>query len=476
MNDVTARFAHYAARTSADWPDEALRRAANAVLDTVACALAGSGDEAPRGVARALAGWADGGRSSLIGRPGTLPAPLAAMVNGAAAHALDYDDVLEPAASHVSAVLVPALLALGEERGTTGRAILDAYLVGFEIQACLGEAMNMAHYSRGWHTTLTLGAPAAAAACGRLIGLDEARMANAISLATSLAGGSKRQFGTMMKPIHAGLGAQAGVMAATLAQAGITAAAEAFAGPWSFEDMYGGAGAPGFARVLENLGRRIAMIDYGTCVKAYPCCASTHRSIDAVLSLQREYGFGADEVLGVETRVSEVALRNLMYTAPENEMQARFSMNHCLALVIANAAVRIEDFSLAALARPELRRLWPRVTMTLDPELPGSMAAEPGRERQTATVRLSDGRTLSKTVVLPKGHGKAPLTDAELVPKFNDCAARALSADARSSALAALANFASLPRVADLTRYLNVNQGVSDVDRIARQAETEHPR
>ena len=467
MSNVTSRFARYAAEAPAAWPDEALRRAANAVLDTVACALAGAQDEAPRGVARAVAEWTGGGRSTVIGRSGTFAAPWAAMVNGTAAHALDYDDVLEPALAHVSAVLVPALLALGEERGATGRALLDAYLVGFEIQACLGEAMNLPHYSRGWHTTLSLGAPAAAAACGRLIGLDAQRMAAAISLATSFASGSKRQFGTMMKPVHAGLGAKAGVMAAALAQAGITAAADVFTGPWSFDDMFGGAGAPGFDGVMMRLGNRVAMIEYGAWVKPYPCCASTHRSIDAVLSLQREYGFGVEEVVGVESRVSEVALRNLMYSAPENEMQARFSMNHCLALALADAAVRLDGFSPAALARADLRRLWPRVRMVLDPELPGSMAAEPGKDRQTATIRLADGRVLSRTVVFPKGHGKAPLADSDLLAKFSDCAARTLAPGARASALAALANLASLSRIADLTRHLHFNGEDSHVNRIA---------
>jgi 2-methylcitrate dehydratase PrpD len=328
--------------------------------------------------------------------------------------------------------------------------------------------MNMAHYSRGWHTTLSLGAPAAAAACGRLLGLNEERMAAAISLSTSLAGGSKRQFGTMMKPVHAGLAAKAGVLAAALAQAGITAADEAFTGPWSFEDMFGGTGAPGFEGVADRLGQRIAMLDYGAWVKPYPCCASTHRSIDAVLALQREHGFGAADIVSVETQVSEVAQRNLMYTAPENEMQARFSMNHCLALAIADSAVRLDGFSLAALARAELRRLWTRIGMTPDPDLPGTMAAEPGKERQSVTLRLTDGRMLAATVVFPKGHGRSPLSESELVAKFRDCATRKLPPAALSSALDALAHLASLPRVTDLTRHLHANEGDLHVDSTAR--------
>lgn len=187
------------------WSENALRRAEAAFVDTVACMLVGADDVAARRVRAATAPWGMGvGAATIFGTPERQAAPWAALANGTAAHALDYDDVLEIANAHVSAVLVPAILALGEERQASGEACLDALIVGVEIMARLGEAMNMTHYFLGWHTTLTLGSIAAAASAARLLELDAARASAAISAATSMASGSKRQFGTMTKPVHAG--------------------------------------------------------------------------------------------------------------------------------------------------------------------------------------------------------------------------------------------------------------------------------
>jgi 2-methylcitrate dehydratase PrpD len=155
----------------------------------------------------------DGGDAcTVVGCAARASATNAALANGTAAHALDYDDVLDPSMSHPSAALVPALVALAEATGAGAPAVIDAYLVGFEVTARLGKAMNLEHYRRGWHTTLSLGSPGVAAACGRLLGLDARRMAMALSLSTSMAGGSKRQFGSMAKPLHAGLAAKNGIL------------------------------------------------------------------------------------------------------------------------------------------------------------------------------------------------------------------------------------------------------------------------
>ncbi|MYE59081.1 MAG: MmgE/PrpD family protein, partial [Alphaproteobacteria bacterium] len=201
---ATLRLGAWVAGAPRTWSGEAARRAGSAFVDTAACMLAGAGDDAPRAAHAGVARWGAGG-ATVAGTPHRLAAPWAALVNGTAAHALDYDDVLEISNAHVSAVLVPALLALGEEREADGAACVDAFIVGVEIMARLGEALNMTHYFKGWHTTSTLGAPAAAAACARLLRLDAGTAAHALSLATSLASGAKRQFGTMAKPLHAGL-------------------------------------------------------------------------------------------------------------------------------------------------------------------------------------------------------------------------------------------------------------------------------
>jgi 2-methylcitrate dehydratase PrpD len=433
MNGPTALLARHAAGRPDDWDAAARHGAVRAVVDTLACIAAGRTDDAARRVAATLAPWRARGRSiEAVGGTRTA-APWAALVNGTAAHALDYDDVLEPAAAHASAVLVPALLALGEERRLPGARLVDALLLGFDVLAALARGVNMGHYARGWHTSVTLGAPAAAAACGRLIGLDAARMAHAISAATSFAAGSKRQFGTAMKPVHTGLAAQAGILAAGFAEQGIGAAAEMLEGPWSFPALYGAEGMAGFDHLADWLAGPPAMTAYGAWLKAYPCCASAHRPIDAVFALRRAHGFAAEAVRAVHARVSEVVMRNLMYEAPTDEMQARFSLNHCVALALRQAEIGVADFSLAAIARPELRGLWPLISMSLDPALPGTISAEPGQERAQVTITLADGRELAETVVYPRGHARAPLDDAALARKMEDCARATLSADSAAA-------------------------------------------
>ena len=295
----SASLAQWVSGASRRWSDEAVAQAERAVADTVACMIAGAGDAAVSRVRQGLGAWGGGGRSTAIGRSDGLDAPWAALVNGTAAHALDYDDVLDPAASHVSAVLVPALLALGEEVGACGADLVDAYIVGVEVQECLAEGLNMDHYTRGWHTTLTLGAPAAAAACARLLRLDAASSLAALSLATSHAAGFKRQFGTNAKPLHAGLAAKHGIVCARMAAAGLTADPAPFEGERGFLALLAGPGAAGFEGVLERLTRRPAVVAPGVWLKRYPCCASTHRAVDGLLDLMAEEHLGASDIASV---------------------------------------------------------------------------------------------------------------------------------------------------------------------------------
>ena len=275
--------------------------------------LAGAGDDAPRAAYDAVSRWGAGG-AVVAGTPNRLAAPWAALVNGTAAHALDYDDVLEISNAHVSAVLVPALLALGEERGADGAACVDAFIVGVEVMARLGEALNMTHYFKGWHTTSTLGAPAAAAACARLLRLDAAKATAALSLATSFASGAKRQFGTMTKPLHAGLAAKNGITAAVLAESGVTAATDAYEGERGFVALFAGVPCERLEAAVADFDGPPAIERHGLWQKYYPCCASAHRPLDALLALSWRRrgdaaGGGRDRCAAAGDRGAEPALR-----------------------------------------------------------------------------------------------------------------------------------------------------------------------
>src|SRR6185503_10510107 len=173
-------------------------------------------------------------------------APAVALIYGTAAHALDYDDNYHPMAGHATAVLAPAIFALAESRRVSGEATLDAYIVGLEALALVGNGVNLVHYEKGWHSTSTLGPFGAAAACARLLKLDASGVTAALSLACSMAGGSKLQFGTMAKPVHAGLAAHHGVMAALLAASGVRGHPEPLEGHWAFRELFAGTGSPGY--------------------------------------------------------------------------------------------------------------------------------------------------------------------------------------------------------------------------------------
>ena len=455
---ATQRLATWIAETPSSWPDEISRRARDAFIDTAACILAGAHDPAARNAHTAVRAWG-AGEAATAGASGRLAAPWAALVNGTAAHALDYDDVLEVANAHVSAVLVPAILALGEERDASGAQCLDAFIVGVEVMARLGEAVNMSHYFRGWHTTLTLGTPAAAAAAARLLGLDADRSLAAISIATSMAGGFKRQFGTMTKPIHAGLAAKNGIMAACLAEAGVTGAADAYEGARGFIDLFAGTPAERLDDALDRLGAPPAIVQHGLWQKVYPCCASAHRPLDALLALHAEESVRPDAVTAIEARISEVAAQNLTYPAPSDAMQARFSLHYLLASALVDGRLGLDAFETAALSRAEVRALLPRITMQADPAQPGTANLDERAHAAEVTVYLTGGGKLTRAVIDPKGHPGQPISEAALVAKFEACATRVLPSLAIEPALAALMGLAEHGAVRQVTRHWEIVDG-----------------
>ena len=418
----TRQLAQWIAQSPRVWPDAAVEQAQRGIVDTVACMIAGAGDEAVGRVAEGVKRWGAHGVVTRVGAPDGIDAPWAALINGVAAHALDYDDVLDPAASHVSAVLVPALLALAEEVDASGADLVDAYIVGVEVQECLAEAVNMAHYTHGWHTTLTLGAPSAAAACARLLRLNAEQTCHALSLATSQASGFKRQFGTNAKPFHAGLGAKNGLLAAQMAAAGLTADPDVFEGPRGFLDLMVGSGAAGFGAALGRLDGPLAITSPGVWLKRYPCCASTHRAVDGLLKIASTHNLAAIDIARVDTLVSEPAVRNLMYVEPANEMQARFSMPYCLAAAACDKDLTLATFRRTAIGRPDIAAFIPRVTMASDPAQPADMPSTT-KSWATTTVTTKDGRRFANKVVDPKGYPDNPLSEQELAAKFRDCAA-----------------------------------------------------
>jgi 2-methylcitrate dehydratase PrpD len=444
---AASAFAAFAARTPV--PDPAIARALRAVLDTVGVMLAGSIEPAARAVRDVIAEEGGAARCAVYGTGMRASATFAALANGTATHALDYDDMCFASLAHPSAALVPAALAAAELAGASGRALLEGYVIGFEIEAALGRTMNPAHYERGWHCTSTIGTVGAAAACARILDQDTDLAVRTLAVAASSAAGLKENFGTMTKPLHAGLAAQHGILAALLAKSGITASSQAIDGPQGF--LVAMASARSDARdAIEDLGRRWEILETGISVKLYPSCAGTHPAIDALLDLRREHGFAAGDIDRVDVFVDRVTPTVLIYERPATGLEGKFSMPFCAAAALAHGEVGLETFEAAGVADPVTRALVPRVRMQVDPAL-GEGA--PPLTQARVRVALNDGRTFDRVANGARGYPERPASDAELETKFRTCASRVLPAARVDGALEVLRE---LDRIRDVRQIVPV--------------------
>jgi 2-methylcitrate dehydratase PrpD len=369
---------------------------------------------------------------------------------------LDFDDNDTPAASHPSAVLFPCLIALAEERGVGGQGVLDAYLVGLEVMSRVGEAVNMAHYSRGWHATSTLGVLGAAAGGARLLQLDSSMASISLSLATSMASGLRSQFGTMAKPLHAGLAAKSAVLAASLAESGFSASKDTLDGPLGFRAILAGDQSSGFVNLEKSLGNPLAIVQYGLSVKRYPCCFYSARSIDAALALREDHQFKFSDIDQVVVEISERNAKIVAIDAPANPDEARFSLRYCLAVALVKGKPVLQHFSAETLADPEVRHIMRQIDIR---PYPGNAALNDlaPEEPDTVTIFLQDGRRVAKTIQHPKGSTHDPLPKEDALMKLRECAKG--MAPAEFAALQeVLLSFDSLSSMEPLTRLFQASR------------------
>ena len=450
MSESAARrLASFATRAAV--PAAARARALRAFVDTVGVMLAGSVEPVAR-LVQALA-LEEGGRPRcrIAGTPHVTGAGWAAMANGAAAHALDYDDMCFVSLAHPSATLVPACLAAGELDGTSGAGILDAYVVGFEIECVLGRVMNPRHYTQGWHCTSTLGALGAAGAAARLLGLSTEATAHALAIAASEASGLKENFGTMTKPYHAGMAARSGIVATLAARSGLTAAERAIDGPQGYLTAMSAEREDRLPVTLDDLGRRWEILETGITVKLYPSCAGTHPALDALLDLRRRYDLSADAVDRIEVDVDEITPTVLIHERPASGLEGKFSLHFCAAAALAIGRVDLDTFTDASIADERVRRLMPSIAMHVDPEIGHD---RPALTQARVTIRLRDGRSVSARADGARGYPDRPASDADLDRKFADCASRVLDEPGVSGLLNQLRSLDRLDDIRSVTRQL----------------------
>jgi 2-methylcitrate dehydratase PrpD len=333
-----------------------------------------------------------------------------------------------------------------------GRALVLGYLVGFEVSATLGAALNPDHYTRGWHATASIGTLGCAAAAARIMGLDVVQARHALAIAASHASGLKENFGSMTKPYHAGHAARGGLLAAQLAREGMTASETALEGRQGYAAAFG-ASHP-LERALERLGRTWLLLDSGIAVKPYPSCAFTHSPIDALLELRARHRLSPGDVTAVEVGVNRVVPDVLAHARPTTALERKFSMQFCAAAALVDGRVDFASFTDGEVTSPDLRDLMGRVAMIVDPGLPAGVEQNAWSR---VTVRLRDGRTLSTEPRGARGHPDAPLSDEALRVKFLACARTVLTADEAEGLAEQIGHLEDIPDIRALTSRLEGN-------------------
>lgn len=414
---LTQRLGRFVAQIGTQGaPADAREAAKDGLIDCVGCMVAGSTDEAIAIAMQALPPAANGASRLWFSGQKTVAAD-AALLNGIAAHVLDYDDSC--LRGHPSAVLVPAIFAVAQERGASGRKLLDAYVAGYETWAELVDRESEFHQMKGWHPTGIFGSIAAAAACAVLYDLNAVRSAHAIALGASQGAGLMSNFGAMSKSFHVGRAAQAGVVSARLAAHGFTASPDAIEHPRGFLTAVSPTGKVDRSRPADRLGKEWQLVRRRVNLKKYPTCYYTHRALDAMLGLLAAQPVSTDAIERIEVSLSEehaLALRN---ASPQTALAAKFSMQFAMACAAIAGKVSLAELTDAFVCRPDVQQLMRKVSITIDeeydPQTPGAAYAD------RVTITRRDGSQHSECVHRASGHAQLPLGPDSLKSKFIEC-------------------------------------------------------
>ncbi|CAH1690531.1 MmgE/PrpD family protein [Hyphomicrobiales bacterium] len=399
-----------------DRPAEIIHIARRAVADTIGVALAGCRAPFIDALEAVTEIGAAPGEATLWGRGKRASVLQAALINGVSAHALDFDDCSTTMGGHPSAPVLPAILALAESRGASAGQVFEAYVTGFEVETRLARGLLPHHYEKGWHPTATLGVFGATAASSRLLGFDAGQMANALSMAVSMASGLKSNFGTPVKPLHVGQAAYNGVLAALMTERGMGANAEAFEHNYGFFRLFNGEGNYDAEAILSGWDGPLDMLEPGIAIKQHPCCGSAHSAIDAALAIVAEHGLlDPASIELVETSTHERRLAHTNRPRPQSGLDAKFSVQFLSAKALTEGRIRLGDFDDATFLTAPVAELLPRVRSSAHQDADAYL----GKVR----VILRDGRALEGSASTRFGRGPTnPMSDAELKDKFTDCA------------------------------------------------------
>jgi len=425
---LTARVADFVLNTQwSDIPAETVELGKKSILDGLGLALSGSKAETAGLIQQYIKSLGcESGTATVLGSGGKYPARFAALVNGIAIHVDDFDDTQLAAAKdrvygllvHPTVCVLPAALATAEVGGKSGKDLLVSYQVGVEVECKIAEAISPRHYEDGFHSTGTCGVFGGTSACARLKGLDAIRTAHALAIAASQAAGLRENFGTMMKPFQAGHATESGVVAADLAALGWTGAEQILEAQRGFFHAYGGTYDP--AAVMDRLGRPWTLQDPGVSIKPFPSGSLTHPGMTELLRLIQTNSIRAVDVEKVEVGTNHNMLNTLIHRRPTTGLQAKFSMEFCMAILLLDGKADQTQFTDAVVNRPDVQQMISRVRFYTDPE-----AEKAGYDKMTTILKitLKDGRVISGRADFGKGSPTNPMSYNEVADKFLGCAA-----------------------------------------------------
>jgi 2-methylcitrate dehydratase PrpD len=348
-----------------------------------------------------------------------------------------------------TAPIIPAIFALGEALGSNGRQMIEAYVAGYEVTAKLVHSLrDSAH--EGWHAPSTLGSFGAAAGCAKLLGSSAAQIEMALGVTSSMAGGVVANFGTMTKPLHVGLGARNGVLAAKLGHGGFTANAKAIEAGFGFYQVLHG-GTPIHEEAVDELGKSYALLSDGLRIKPYPCGGLTHQVIDAVLEFRAQHRLTAEMIESVDVDVVKHTFERIVFRVPRGGIEGKFCMPYLVARAIIDGKVGIDAFSDSAVRDATVLKLAERVRMNLDTNLKKTdLGGRPCR----VTIRLKDGQTYAREAQHAKGGPEYPMTEAELNEKFFECARHAIPSRSAEQARDLIGRLETLETIRPLCELL----------------------
>ncbi len=416
MSETKALASYVVTSRLEDIPEDVRHEARRAIINYMGCAVGGSPHEAIDIAIRALGPYAGKPTASILGRAERLDPLHASLMNGISSHVNDYDDTTPKNYNHPSSPVASALFACASANHVRGRDFVQAFILGFEAESRVGNAVYPAHYDVGWHITGTAGVFGAAAAIGKLLGLSVQEMIWAIGLAATQAAGLREMFGSMAKSFHPGRSAQNGYVAALLAQAGFTAGEHGLEGPRGFAAVQ--ASASDLSKITSRLG-----VDFDLRVNTYkpfPCGIVNHPTIDGAIQLHHEHRLDPASIAAVRLRVAPLVLDLCNQQNITRGLQGKFSVYHGAAVGLVRGKAGLQEYTDEAVNDPQVKRVREHATAVGDPSITEDQAH--------VEVELVDGRTIGRFVEASLGNLGRPMTDRQLEDKFREQAVLALPA------------------------------------------------